>query len=277
MKILFLALICSFMMCHAQEAELEIDRELSTKDSVFFSIRNKLSVPIYCIILPKKNAPKAISYKRGTLIETEKKATGIFRVPRNFQPHPESDAFSIGKYFSFRIGHGNPDKVKPNKDYQYLLPYKNFKKLIQGNFGRFSHNDHPAHYYAFDFNTHIGDTIYAARGGRVIKTKEDSRKYGNSKAFVSHANYVTIVHDDDTTASYVHLNYNGVLVKNNDIVTRGQAIGISGMTGFTTVPHLHFVVQMSTKKYGNVSIPIQFEGYIGKKLRKGYSYSRAKK
>ena len=41
---------------------------------------------------------------------------------------------------------------------------------------------------------------------------------------------------------YVHLNHKGVLVKLGDYVKKGQPIGISGMTGFTTIEHLHFNV-----------------------------------
>ncbi|WP_298427186.1 M23 family metallopeptidase [uncultured Kordia sp.] len=274
MRFLLYFLLFSFSISYAQEISFKRDSILSTKDSVFFSVQNNVPSPIYLITQKKKNTPKTIAYNRGTFIEANKKVNGVFRVPKNFIPHPESDLFNLTKYFSFTAGYGNPNTVKPNKKYKYLFPFKKFKKLIQGNFGRFTHSDHVAHYYAFDFGTKIGDTIYAAREGKVIRTKEDSKQYGNTKAALNMANYITILHDDGTTASYVHLHFNGVLVKKDDIVTRGQAIGISGMTGFTTIPHLHFVVHMPTKKYGNVSIPIEFEGYIGKKLKKGYSYSR---
>jgi len=48
------------------------------------------------------------------------------------------------------------------------------------------------------------------------------------------------------------------------------------MTGFTTTPHLHFVVHKATEDEGNISVPIEFEGYIGKKLKRGKKYKRKK-
>ena len=105
---------------------------------------------------------------------------------------------------------------------------------------------------AIDFEMPIGDTIVAARGGYVAYTVSHFKERGG-KDFTDKANKIIIVHDDGTGANYVHLDTNGVLVNVNDYVTAGQPIGISGFTGHTTKPHLHFVVRNL-----NESIPIQF-------------------
>jgi murein DD-endopeptidase MepM/ murein hydrolase activator NlpD len=274
MKKLFCILMLCFSLCHAQRAAFERDSILTTKDTIVFSIQNNMMTSLYVLVQPKKIAPKSIRYATSVLVPAKEKKS-FMHVPRSILSSYDA-LFDLGKYFNYKIGFGNPETAKPNKDYIYLLPYKNFKKLIQGNFGKFTHSDGVADYYAFDFGTQIGDTIYAAREGKVVMIKEDSKKYGASPKYISYANYITIEHDDGTTASYVHLHYNGVLVENGEIVERGQAIGISGLTGFTTTPHVHFVVHTPTKKYGNVSIPIEFEGYVGKKLRTGYSYTGKK-
>jgi len=274
MRNLFFFLIFSFSFSTAQQVSFERDSLLTTKDTIHFSIKNNMLSPIFFIMKPKKNIPKAVVYERNLLFEPSQKIKSAIKVPRNILAH-DSALVNMNSYFKFKIGFGDPSTVKPNKDYIYLLPYKRYKKLIQGNFGNFSHN-HISSYHAFDFGTKIGDTIYAAREGKVVMIKEDSKKYGRTRKFAKYANFITIQHDDGTTASYYHLRFNGVLVENGSLVERGQAIGISGMTGFTTTPHLHFVVHKSTEEKGNVSIPVEFDGYIGRKFRKGKRYKRRK-
>lgn len=274
MRALFFFLIFSFSMCQAQQVSFERDSLLTTKDTIHFSIKNNMLSPLFFIMNPKETIPKAVVYQKSRLFKPSQKITSAIKVPRNILEH-DSALIDFNSYFKFKAGYGDPATVKPNYDYVYLLPYKRYKKLIQGNFGRFSH-DHIASYHAFDFGTKIGDTIYAAREGKVVMIKEDSKKYGRSRKFAKYANYITIQHNDGTTASYYHLRYNGVLVKKGDLINRGDKIGISGMTGFTTTPHLHFVVHKATEKEGNISIPIEFQGYVGRKFKKGKRYSGGK-
>ena len=46
-------------------------------------------------------------------------------------------------------------------------------------------------------------------------------------------------------ALYAHLRSEGALVRVGQRVRQGQQIGLSGNTGFTTGPHLHFAVQVN--------------------------------
>ncbi|MGH1384430.1 M23 family metallopeptidase [Kordia sp.] len=265
-------LILSVSISQAQQIQLERDSVLTTKDTIYFSVKNNMLSPLYFILNSKDSVPDAIVYNRGTLLKPNQKLRGFVKVPRNILEH-DSALFNFSKYFKFKAGYGNPATVNHNNSYRYLLPYKKKRKLIQGNYGNFSH-DHIASFHAYDFGTKIGDTIYAAREGKVVMIKENSKKHGRSRKFVNDGNYVIIQHDDGTTASYFHLDFNGALVEKGDIVQRGQKIGISGMTGFTTTPHLHFVVHKATEEKGNVSVPIEFEGFVGKKLKKGKKYKR---
>lgn len=274
MKTIVFLLFFSVSFSFAQQVKFERDSILTTKDTLFFSIKNNMLSPMFFIMNPKENIPKEIQYQKKTLLKPSEKLTRFVKVPRNMLEH-DSALVDFNKYFSFKVGYGNPNTVKHTDDYLYLLPYKKKRKLIQGNFGRFSH-DHIRSFHAFDFGTKIGDTIYAAREGKVVMTKESSKKHGRTRKFANFANYVIIQHDDGTTAAYYHLRYKGVLIEKGDLVTRGQAIGISGMTGFTTTPHLHFVVHTTSEEKGNVSVPIQFEGYVGKRFRKGKKYKRRK-
>ncbi|MBC8757675.1 M23 family metallopeptidase [Kordia sp. YSTF-M3] len=274
MRNLFFFLLLSFSVCNAQHVSIKRDSISSTKDTIFLSVKNNMLSPMFLKIIPIDSTSRSIVYTKNTVLQPSEKLIGFMKVPRNIL-ETDTSKINLSNYFSFKAGYGDPSTVKHNNTYQYLLPYKKRRKLIQGNFGKFSH-DHIASNHAFDFGTQIGDTLYAAREGKVVMLKEDSKKHGRTRKYINDGNYIIIQHDDGTTASYYHLDFKGALVEKGDLVQRGQVIGISGMTGFTTVPHVHFVVHKATVDNGNVSVPIQFEGYIGKKFKKGKRYARKK-
>lgn len=135
--------------------------------------------------------------------------------------------------------------AKP-QDVEYLLPLRQPNLQIdQGYGGSFSHAD-PQNLYAVDFGADIGTTIVAARAGVVMQVENDFDMAGlNREKYGGRANYVRILHDDGTMGLYAHLKPEGVLVRVGQRVRAGQEIGLSGNTGFTTGPHLHFAVQVN--------------------------------
>jgi murein DD-endopeptidase MepM/ murein hydrolase activator NlpD len=61
---------------------------------------------------------------------------------------------------------------------------------------------------------------------------------------------------------YGHLNWNSIRVVPGQRVARGEYLADSGNTGFSTGPHLHFVVQRNAG--GRiVSVPVRFQGRGG--------------
>ena len=55
-------------------------------------------------------------------------------------------------------------------------------------------------------------------------------------------NAVVILHADNTVALYGHMTQNGVLVEPGEQVTQGDVLALSGNSGQSPVPHLHFQV-----------------------------------
>ena len=138
----------------------------------------------------------------------------------------------------------------PAEQSEYVLPYPVGKEyyISQGNCGTYTHIrsavfqgiDFGDNRYAYDFSLHTGSEIVASRGGQVINIDE-SHKYFRDN--VLKGNFIMIRHNDGTGAFYGHLDHKGVLVEVGDMVNQGDAIGISGKTGYTYgIPHLHFAV-----------------------------------
>ncbi len=78
----------------------------------------------------------------------------------------------------------------------------------------------------------VGTTtsVLATKAGVVI-TSALHRSYGN---------YVVIMHGEGNTTLYAHMSSRSV--KEGDTVTQGQVIGITGSTGVSSGPHLHYEI-----------------------------------
>lgn len=124
----------------------------------------------------------------------------------------------------------------------YVLPYGVGSTFVvgQGNCSEGSHGPLSAVAYAYDLLMPIGTPVVAARDGEVILVEE---RYRDDDHVAGHENFVNVAHADGTIAAYVHLTGDGALVQVGDRVRRGQAIGLSGNTGDSSAPHLHFHVQ----------------------------------
>jgi murein DD-endopeptidase MepM/ murein hydrolase activator NlpD len=118
----------------------------------------------------------------------------------------------------------------------------------------------PDSYYAVDLAMPVGTDIYAARAGTVFEVASTNFSGGMDAAQdIAKANIVRIMHDDGSQAAYAHLNWNSIRVRPGDRVERGQYIADSGNTGFSSGPHLHFVVMVNLGMR-LASVPVLFEG-----------------
>jgi len=153
---------------------------------------------------------------------------------------------------------GNPS-ARP-QDVEYLLPLRQSRNRVdQGFGGQFSHQDEQNR-YALDFAADIGTPVLAARSGTVMQVESDFSKAGlKREKYGGRANFVRIVHDDGSMALYAHLKAEGALVRVGQRVSAAQQIGLSGNTGFTTGPHLHFAVQVN-RGMRLLSIPFRMRG-----------------
>ncbi len=156
--------------------------------------------------------------------------------------------------FHYSLG----DPTGTAQGYRYPLPWRGGPfRLSQGANGQYSHYG-PKNKYAMDIAMPVGTPIIAARAGVVVKTENSQSGRGNDAS----GNFVRVLHNDGTMGVYLHLKQGSVSVREGQRVTVGSPLALSGNTGNSSGPHLHFVVQRNTGE-GLVSIPYQFNQPLG--------------
>lgn len=165
--------------------------------------------------------------------------------------------------------------IKDDSSFIYQLPYETGKThlLVQGYFSRYTHKNRAA----LDFKMKKGTKICAARGGVVIRVKEDGSKGGGNIKYRPFGNLIVIQHDDNTRSGYWHLKYNGALINVGDTVKAGQVIAFSGKTGYSYFPHLHFIVWKSDSKGQWTQIGTRFKTNKGIRYLRPFRFYRNKK
>jgi len=90
-----------------------------------------------------------------------------------------------------------------------------------------------------DLAASIGTQVYSAHDGQVMGT-------GNTDltcAGASYGKWILIKHTNGLTTLYAHLSL--IKVSTGQTVKRGEVIALSGNTGYSTGPHLHFSLYAS--------------------------------
>ncbi|SMD33154.1 Peptidase family M23 [Reichenbachiella faecimaris] len=94
-----------------------------------------------------------------------------------------------------------------------------------------------------DFSAEIGTPVQSTATGTVLSVQEKLSGYGYK---------IEIEHSEGFVTRYAHLSE--ISVKEGELVTLGQVIGLSGNTGLSTAPHLHYEVI----KDGNPQDPLNY-------------------
>ena len=143
------------------------------------------------------------------------------------EEEPEPDIYTEG-WESDRV---NPYK-NANVPQTKVIDVRGFHMPIKGNYITSPYGYRPAFrrtHKGVDMRSAVGDTVYAAFTGKVRLTKFERGGYGF---------YVILRHDNGLETVYGHLTR--LLVQPNQFVKAGQPIALSGNTGRSTGPHLHF-------------------------------------
>ncbi|MFG3260491.1 M23 family metallopeptidase [Streptomyces sp. NPDC048172] len=139
-------------------------------------------------------------------------------------------------------------KEREEKKRQAAKKARSWEKPISGKYdlsasfgnsgGRWAHK-----HSGQDFAVPTGTPVRAVHKGTVVKAggngAGDGPAYGNA---------IVVRHSNGTYSQYAHLK--GVKVKSGQHVKTGQKIGVSGNTGNSSGPHLHFEIRHSAD-YGS--------------------------
>lgn len=93
---------------------------------------------------------------------------------------------------------------------------------------------------ALDYGVSVGTPVKAAADGVVMSTANLTTSYGT---------YVVIRHANGLQTYYCHGTKGSICVTPGQLVSRGQQIMLSGSTGHSKGPHLHFEVRKSPYSY----------------------------
>jgi murein DD-endopeptidase MepM/ murein hydrolase activator NlpD len=151
----------------------------------------------------------------------------------NQLPFGHTDAW---RWFVGEPGHGGGDgvpRMPKGDDPQALVEW--FGGHVTNPFG-------PGH-NGLDFSLVVGTSVRSTGSGQVVYTGWSDAGYGN----------LVIVQDGDWQFYYGHLSTIDVGV-GQDVGT-GTVVGLSGNTGKSTGPHLHYEVRYQGKPVDPVSAP----------------------
>jgi len=137
-------------------------------------------------------------------------------------------------------------------------------KFTQAPGGRIISHISVENLHAVDIAMPEGTPVLAARDGVVEATESRHAASPEEDPATEYGNFVRVRHADGTVALYGHLRHAGVTVQPGERVKAGTLLGLSGASGDTLHPQLHFGVARIERRDGRedaVSVPFRF--YVG--------------
>ena len=274
-KLLILIFINQFAILFSQKnVKMYNERK---GDTITFYVDNQ---EIYPVSLVFNGQPETNNLKKPELFKTTQviPAKTMKQKVTFFVVNDKKNGWGIKKMPGYRSYIGDITIKNYDTQYVYDLPFGKGKAfwIHQGYNGTFSHQNENS----LDFIMPEGTEVLASREGLVIDIVQNNNQSCPTRSCAPFGNYVSILHPDGTIAQYYHLQQNGVQVKLGDTVTKGQFIAYSGNTGWSSGPHLHFNVYISsaTAEKNRVTVKTLFKTGHGDKveyLEEKKSYSRA--
>lgn len=111
----------------------------------------------------------------------------------------------------------------------------------------------------WDLAVPIGTEFYSICDGaisNIVNTQKNDKPYDESHNETG--NYVIVKCNNNTSAIYYHIKYKSTPFKKGDIISKGEFLGLTSTTGYSTGPHLHIGLKDSHGKTLDVMQYIDF-------------------
>ncbi|MCA9516994.1 MAG: M23 family metallopeptidase [Myxococcales bacterium] len=108
--------------------------------------------------------------------------------------------------------------------------------------------------FAWDFDVPVGTVVRAGAPGVVVYVRDDSDRFGADASYQGDANFVVVDVGGGLYTTYVHLARGSARVGAGDVVSAGDALADTGLSGRMTGPHLHMHVENAWSQ----SVPAAF-------------------
>lgn len=166
------------------------------------------------------------------------------------------------KYYSIRAFNGNFYDINGYNKEKYFLNFSFLKKYrisSEFNLHRLNPVTHRiAPHLGVDFAMPQGTPVLATTNGKIIKS-------GFNKIA---GLYIALKNQNHCVTRYMHLKK--ILVKTGDVVKIGKKIGLSGNTGRTTGPHLHYEIWINNHPINPMKVILKYSETLTEKEKKIY-------
>ncbi|RKQ50172.1 peptidase M23-like protein [Roseivirga pacifica] len=232
-----LTLFLFSLACFGQARPIELSYDRTDDNDYIFYATNKSDFNYHVAVYFK--------YLTGLTADTKLPAgknisSGRTRILKLSQFGLNSPNFNWG--YTYKKGVANPDL----KEVPYVLPVTAgtkvrmipLKSLEELYTDRVPQED----FYAIGFQLSEGDTICAARGGKVIDLIQDQESDLENLRFSSTRNQIVIEHKDGSQARYSVFKKNSAMVKLSDEILTGTPIALAGGEKYESGLHTRLVV-----------------------------------
>jgi len=139
------------------------------------------------------------------------------------------------------------DNAYFNESFGYPLE----RNIVVGKYGSIRKSgDNIAQHLGVDLDADMNTKVYAVNSGKIVFAK-DLLNYGRT---------IIIDHGLGIYSLYLHLEK--FKVSEDEIIEKGEIIALSGNTGYSIAPHLHFSIKLNRSSVD----PLNFIGTINKQV-----------